>query len=231
MAYTQAMAVRFGWAGLLALAEVASIVGIVGCAAPRLRLEADAEPSGTSYSQAFSRWTREGSVVSLQEFDTTLVVSATLRSRAFQRAYTERYISTYHISDAAEQSRVEKVERELADSGVNFWVRTACHNPKANDLLLSRGRWRVSLLVEPEAAAGHGDPATQPAAQVLELLPDEVTQVTRGEAVEAALFNTQPDIYRRTWHVRFPRLPQKPGKLTLRFAGPDGKTDLVWQLE
>jgi hypothetical protein len=228
------MAVRIGstgrpFAGLLFFAEVASIIGIVGCAAPRLRLDAQTEPPGTSFGSAYTRWTRDGSVVTIKEFDTTLLVSATLRSKAFQRAYTDRYLEVYRINDPTERARIEQVEMALPDNGLNFWVRTASHQGNLNDLTPAKGRWRVALMV----------PAEQPGQPDTEVLPDEVAVVTRGESLETSLFGVPADIYKRTWHVRFPALKPQAGvagagtskKLTLRFAGPDGKTDLVWLVE
>lgn len=224
-----------------------------------MRLDAEAEPPGTSYSSTFARWTRDGSVVSWQELDTTLLVSATLRSRSFQRAYIDRYLKLYRISDPAEQARVEKEELELAGSGVNFWVRSASHNPGWNDLAPQHGRWRITLIDD----QGH------------ESAPELVTAITRTEKLEASLFGQVPDVYKRIWHIKFPPLGtapankpaqatdllipdgQVPGtastqaetrpapvvtqapttesperrKLTLRFAGPEGKTDLEWLVE
>lgn len=222
------MSVQTVAVGLLAFAELASIIGIVGCASPRLRLDANVEPPGTSYKAAYARWTREATAVAWQDLDTTLLVSATLRSRAFQRAYIDRYLHTYSIKDPAERSRIETAEMQLAESGLNFWVRTATHDAKWNDLTPQRGRWRIALLVEPKDT-------------VEEVLPLEVTAVGRGEGLETALFDETPDVYRRIWRLRFPPLPAsatgvgcttgKPCKLILRFVGPVGKTDLVWHLE
>lgn len=231
------MAVRFGSTGFFALClvEVASIISIVGCADPQLRLSADAEPPGTSYRSAYSRWTRDGSVVSLHSFDTMLLVSATLRSRSFQRAYIDRYIKTYKITDPAERARIEKQELDLAESGLNFWVRTASHDSKWNDLTPQRGQWRVALYFDPPS----------PQMAKTEVLPEEITPVSRsqGQILETSLLGEEPDAFRRIWHLRFPPLGQgagsspaatpqdAPRKLTLRFAGPEGKLDLVWRVE
>jgi hypothetical protein len=206
---------------LLMLVPAVGVIAIVGCAAPRLRLDAESEPAGTSFKNVVSRWTRDGSVVSWQELDTTLLVSATLRSRPFQQAYAERYVALYHISDPVERARVAREELQQAESGTNFWVRTASHNYKWNELQPDRGRWRITLVDE----------------QGGELSPDEISPVVRSEAVETALLGQPSDPYRRTWHLRFPRLPPRPSggpsprKLTLRFAGPEGKADLVWLVE
>lgn len=193
-----------------------------------MRLDVNAEPAKSSYTSTFAQWTREGAVVSPSEFDTTLLVKATLRSRAFQQAYAERYLKIYRISDPAERARVEQTEMQLADSGLNFWVRTASHNYKLNDLTPQRGRWRIALLVEPM-------PKTEPGQPTSELMPEELTPVVRNEGIELALFDQELDVFSRVWHLRFPPLPgaaaSGPRKLTLRFAGPDGKTDLIWLVE
>ncbi len=224
------MSVRFGSTGFcdralgqaLAIAQLTSIIGIVGCASPRLRLDAATEPPGTSFHGVYDRWTRDGSVVSWDEMDTTLLVSATLRSRSFQRAYVDRYLKLYRIDDPAERARIEQTEGDVADSGLNFWVRTSCHSVKWNDLNPQRGRWRI-LLIDPEGK---------------EVQAEQISPVGRTEGLELALFDQRPDVYGRLWHVRFPPLspptsgrPAAERKLTLRFSGPNGKTDLVWLVE
>jgi hypothetical protein len=206
---------------VLLLASAVGVIAIVGCAAPRLRLEAESEPPGTSWKRVFDRWTRDGAVVSWQELDTTLVVSATLRSRAFQQAYADRYLTVYQIKDPAERARVARDDLLKTDSGLHFWVRTASHNYKWNELQPDRGRWRITLIDD----------------QGGEQSPDEVSLVIRSEAVETALLGQPSDPYRRTWHLHFPSLPPRrpespaPRPLTLRFAGPEGKADLVWLVE
>jgi hypothetical protein len=216
------MSVRFGSTWFFALAELAGIIGIVGCASPRLRLDVDAEPPGASFRKVRDRWTRDGALTSITEMDTALLVTATLRSPGFQHAYTERYLKLYAIQDPAERSRVTQSEQQLAESGLNFWVRTSTHSDKWNDFRPQHGRWRI-VLVDDQGG---------------EMPAEQITPVVRGEGLEVVLFDERPDVYSHLWHVRFPPpSPQTPGlngkqrKLTLRFAGPAGKTDLVWLLE
>lgn len=201
------------------LAVGAWLLLLSACAAPRLALTADAEPSDASFDKSFERWTRDASVMSLREMDTSLLIYATLRSRAFQRAYTDRYCKVYGIQDPAERARIETAEIPAPDAGLSFWVQTAAHNDRWNDLLPAHGRWRLSLIDE----------------QAGEVAPETVTLVGSTALVEVSMFNHSADPFRKTWHVKFPPLRQVPAgtprKLTLRLTGPEGKTDLVWLVE
>jgi hypothetical protein len=197
----------------------ASLFGLSACAAPRLNLAAEVEPPGTSFNKAYDRWTRDATVMSLREMDTTFLIIATLRSKAFQRTYAERYCNLYGINDPAERARIETAELALADGGIAFWVQTYAHNDRWNDLQPKHNRWRLVLIDELGGEVGS----------------PEVTPVGSEQHIQASLFNRSPDPLRRLWHVKFPPLRPVPGpaprKLTLRLTGPEGKTDLVWQVE
>lgn len=204
---------RFG--GLLAVL----LGGLSACAAPRLNLAAEAEPPGTSFNKAYDRWTRDATVMSLREMDTTFLIIATLRSKAFQRTFADRYCALYGINDPAERARIETAELSLADGGLAFWVQTYAHNDRWNDLLPKHNRWRLVLIDELGGEVGS----------------PEVTPVGSEQHLQASLFNRSPDPLRRLWHVKFPPLRpvsgSAPRKLTLRLTGPEGKTDLVWLVE
>lgn len=195
------------------------LTGLSACAAPRLNLAAEAEPAGTSFTKAYDRWTRDATVMSLREMDTTFLIIATLRSKAFQRVYAERYCNLYGINDPGERARVETAELALADGGIAFWVQTYAHNDRWNDLQPKHNRWRLVLIDELGGEVGS----------------PEVTPVGAEQHIQASLFNRSPDPLRRLWHVKFPPLRPvngpAPRKLTLRLTGPEGKTDLVWQVE
>ncbi|HNN96085.1 MAG TPA: hypothetical protein PKI03_27615 [Pseudomonadota bacterium] len=201
--------------GLLA----AFLCGASGCATPRLNLAAEAEPPGTSFGSAYDRWTRDATVMSLREMDTTFLIVATLRSKAFQRTYAERYCNLYGISDPTERARIETAEQALADGGTSFFIQTYAHNDRWNDLVPKHNRWRLVLIDE------LGGEVSSP----------EVTPVGSEQHIQASLFNRSPDPLRKMWHVKFPPLRPvsgpAPRKLTLRLTGPEGKTDLVWQVE
>ena len=195
------------------------LLGLSACAAPRLNLAAEAEPPGTSFNAAYERWTRDASIVSFRSMDTTFLISATLRSKAFQRTYADRYCSLYGVNDPGERARIETAEQAVADGGVAFWVQTYAHNDRWNDLAPKHSRWRLLLIDELGGEVG----------------PPEISLVGSEGVVELSLFNRPPDPLRKIWHVKFPSLRQvptaSPRKLTLRLTGPEGQTDLVWQVE
>ncbi|MBL9007706.1 MAG: hypothetical protein JNJ46_25845 [Myxococcales bacterium] len=189
------------------------------CAAPRLNLASESEPQGASFNSTYERWTRDASIVSFRNMDTTFLISATLRSKAFQRTYAERYCKLYSINDPAERARIETAEKALAENGVAFWVQTYAHNDRWNDLSPKHSRWRLLLIDEAGGEVG----------------PPEITLVGSDSLVELSLFNRSPDPLRKVWHVKFPALrpvaSATPRKLTLRLTGPEGKADLVWEVE
>lgn len=195
------------------------LLGWSACAAPRLNLAAESEPEGTSFNAAYERWTRDASIVSFRNMDTTFLISATLRSKAFQRTYAERYCKLYGIHDPAERARIETAEKAIAENGVAFWVQTYAHNDRWNDLSAKHSRWRLLLIDEAGGEVG----------------PPEINLVGSDSLVELSLFNRSPDPLRKVWHIKFPPLRpvagSTPRKLTLRLTGPEGKTDLVWQVE
>lgn len=190
----------------------------MACAPTAISLSATAEPEGVSFGQSMERWTREGSIVSPVKFDTTLQVAATLRSPAFQAAYAARYAKLYAIHDAGEQTRVAQAEQDFIKNGVVFRVRLAAHDDRLTNLSQSKDFWRLMLLDDRGAHS----------------TPQEITGLGTREQLDAAIFGEAHSVFSKTWLVRFP-LPSKdsapPRRLTLRVAGPEGKTDLVWQLE
>ncbi len=196
---------------------------LTGCTPPVVSLKSDAEPPKTSFSSTMTRWTREGRVLGIRDFDTMLLVSATLRSRAFQHAYVDRYLDLYRIGDPKEKERITLEEMGIAESGLSFWVRTGSHVDRWNDLLQPHELWRIMLVDE----------------QGVETLPDNVVLVNKRQTVETALFDYQPNTQLKVWQIHFP--PQRSDgqplwgeqtkKIILRFAGAPGHTDLVWALQ
>ena len=207
--------------GLVAAAALATLLGTSGCAPTVVSLAAEAEPAGTRYPKTVDRWTRIKRIISVDDLDTPIVIAATLRSRAFQRAYAEHYLQTYKVNIQLERDKLIERERAVAELGLSFWVRTTFHNYQWNDLR-SQAKWRVVLVDE----AGQETPA-----ESIELvaLKDLTQPVLLGEALDA---------YSKLWLVRFPLLrgdgqqlvPAGARKIILRAAGPVGQTDLTWLL-
>lgn len=197
-----------------------------GCAPPLVSLTSESEPPGTSYRQALDRWSRHGRILSKTEFDTSLVVVATLRSRAFQRAYVGKYLATYGIADPWEKARIEKEQAEQTEHGLSLFVLTRAHAASWNDLRAQSGKWRVSLLDD----------------QGREVQADRIDAMSSRQAVEQNLLSASGesfDVFTKLWSVHFPAsasdgkpFPQPTAhKISLRVAGPLGQTELPWLLQ
>jgi len=194
-----------------------------GCAPPLLSLSSTADPTGTSYGKSLDRWSRHGRIISQTEFDTQLVVTATLRAPAFQRAYIDKYLKTYAIVDSWEKARVEKEQAEQTQHGLALFLLTKTHSASWNDLRLPAGKWRLSLL------DGEGR----------EVQADRVDTLSTRQAVEQTLLGEPTDAFTKLWSVHFPSNASdgqpfpapSTRKISLRVAGPLGQTELLWLLQ
>jgi hypothetical protein len=213
-----ACACRLGRAAHLALLALA----LSSCTS-KVSLREDAEPRA-SFAATSERWTRLGRVMATQqELGTGLLLTVTLRSRAFQRAYSERYAAVFRISDPAERARIEGDALASAGPGLSFWIESAAPSASWNDLRSEPGRWRLALLDD----------------EGRELRPEKIEQIpSRDLQQQLEVLGKPRDPYAKLWLVRFPAqtgdgqpLPRPTSrKIILRVAGPLGQTDLTWAL-
>lgn len=195
----------------------------VGCAPVVVSLTADAEPAGTSYPKTFERYTRVTRIGSVSDLDTPIVIGATLRSPAFQRAYAEHYLQAYKVNIPSERQMILERERAAADHGLSFWVRTTFHNYLWNDLRPTAGKWRLVVVDE----NGMETPA------------EAIDGLAIRDLTVPVLLSEPLDVYSKMWLVRFPTMrsdgqplvPAGARKIILRVAGPVGQTDLTWLLQ
>jgi hypothetical protein len=213
-----ACACRYGRVAPLALL----VLGLSACS-PRVSLREDADPPSSSFASSNERWTRLGRVLSTRELGTALILSATLRSRAFQRAYSGHYAEVYRISDPAERARIEGDALAGAGPGLSFWIESAAPTASWNDLRSEPGKWRLMLLDD----------------EGRELHPEKIEVVPSRELQQQLeVLGRGRDPYSKLWLVRFPAqtgdgqpLPRPTArKIILRVAGPLGQTDLTWAL-
>jgi len=196
--------------------------GATGCAPGPVSLVTDAEPAGTSYGKTLDRWTRVRRANAFAVLDKPVVFTATLRSRAFQRAYAERYLQTFKITTPSERDLIIERERAVTDAGLSFWLRTTFHAYQWNDMRPTAAKWRLVLVDE----AG------------TETLAEAVEPVALKDMNQPLLLGEPLDPYSKLWLVRFPLLradgqpvlPAGAKKIILRAAGPVGQTDLTWLL-
>lgn len=213
---------RFGLLQLLWASSVCA-VALSGCAPEVVNLSSESDPAGTTYSRSLDRWSRVGRIISKTEFDTQLLVVATLRSKAFQRAYVDKYLKTYGIVDRWERTRVEKEQAEQTQGGLALFVRSTTHSSSWNDLRPQASKWRLSLLDD----------------QGREVQADRIEGLTNRQAVEQTLLADQSDPFTKLWSVHFPEkasdgqpFPRDAThKISLRVAGPLGQTELPWLLQ
>lgn len=203
------------WAGLLA-------VLVSGCAQGPISLT-DNTKARVGYEQVLEHHSRTGRVLSKTEFDTDLLVVATLRSKAFQRAFVGRLLTTYAVLDPWEQSRIEKEQTEQTQTGLSLFVLSKTHTASWNELRPQMGKWRLSLRDD----------------QGREVQADKVEGFSSRQTVQLALLGAGQDPFAKLWAVHFPDkasdgqpfpLPSCR-KIRLRVAGPLGQTELSWSLQ
>jgi hypothetical protein len=204
---------------------------LAACGGPALSLAPPQRPpAARDYHMVYERWTRHGRVFNWREMDNMLLVAATLRSVEYQQALGARKAAMYGVAAPAERERLVSAEVQEAQDAVRFFLRTEGHEYKWGDLTPHKALWRIALLL-PDGS---------------ELSPQAVGEVKNRALLEEALFIekllTTSDSLRpfsRLWHITFaPTRPDgqpllQPGlkRLTLRLAGPQGKTDMTWKFK
>ncbi|MDX2055173.1 MAG: hypothetical protein SFV15_22415 [Polyangiaceae bacterium] len=200
---------------LLATAEV-------GCSTPQVRLdEAPREYVADDYTLVLRRWTRSRDLINITELDNLLTATATYESWDFRWAYAVRYAEDYRLTI---DQRTSLLERSLAETrnAHQFYVALYAERFKWNDLTHPEPAWVVRLI---------DDEGT-------ETTPTEIVPVKRPGAIELTYFPyTTP--WRSAFRISFP-IVRADGRPTispaarwfgLRFAGAQGNSDLIWEIE
>jgi hypothetical protein len=170
----------------------------------------------TDYPGVYQRWTRHD--FAEHDVDKALEVWATFKSWDFRESYIEKYAAIYSLSDAS-RTELRQAQREAYQQAFEFHVSAQSANWDWNDLEKASTPWRVTLL----DALGHELPSERIR---IEKLPD---------AYEREFFPSKTP-FSKTYSVRF-IMPApggdfagvRSGSLTLRFASPIGRVDLVWK--
>ncbi len=217
----------FSWLSFSSLSLVA-LAFLAACAPGPVSLERPTAPLfARDYPRLYDRWTREGRILSITDFDTTLLVAATLRSPEFQSAYAARNIDLYQVKNPDQQAEMEKKAADRAGDGIGFVVQLTSHAYNATDLEPSRGLWRVALLDDT------GTEAKTPEIALFRTPHDVAT-----ERYNPDLRTVMAGPLGRIWNIKFPNqrtdgqplLRPELRRLVLRIAGPQGKLDLTWNL-
>jgi hypothetical protein len=198
----------------LALAGCGGGTPTVSLKPPAKHLRAD------DYDGQLGRWTRNEKIINLVRLDTPLRVHATLFSPEFVDAYVAKHEDLFKIS-GRERDKMLRGYAEAFKEYFTFVVFAATTDRKWNDLHKKDSVWRVALVND----------MRQQVAPIMVKRHLNITETTR------VLF-PQVEPFYQMYTLRFPRL-QEDGRplvstgtrsLTLRFAGPLGKTELVWRL-
>lgn len=202
------------------------------CAEQPVSLRPGRPQTARDYQGAFERWTRHGRILDWRELDTVLVVHATLRAPEFLDAFVARYLDAYQIADPAEQTRVAERERSRYP-GPAFLVQVEAHNYNWADLSPLKAQWRIALV---DASGAETVATTVDSVKTRQSIETSLY----GVATAAALFAPDPsNPLSRSYYVAFPAerpggqptLPKDARSITLRIAGPRGKTDLQWNFQ
>lgn len=198
----------------LALAGCGGSAPIVSLNPPAKRLRAD------DYVEQLQRWTRNQKIINLTRLDTPLRVHATFFSPEFVNAYVARHEELFKIPGRERDAMLNGYALAFKEH-FTFVVFAATTDRKWNDLHKKDSIWRVALVNDMRQQVAPTDVKRQLT----------ITETTR------VLF-PQVEPFYLMYTLRFPRL-QEDGRplvgastrsLTLRFAGPLGKTELVWRL-
>ena len=201
---------------------VALVLG--GCATPTVTLtEGPREYVATDYDNVLGRWTRTERLFALSELENYLTATATFESWDFPcwaiRRPLRAGLPAHHRS--AEEAPGEGPRRDAPQAPV---LRRAL-----------RGGAQVQ---RPDQARQRLDRPAHRRHPATETAPQEIVAIKKPNALERSYFpyNTT---YRQAFRIRFPRVASD-GKPTispqakwfgLRFAGAQGNSELVWQLD
>jgi hypothetical protein len=205
----------------LAIAPLVALGVICGCTTEKVYLlEGPREYVPSDYERVLRRWTRSDQLVKLDELDNVLTATATYESWDFRWAYVVRYAEDYRLT--VEQRRA-LLERSLAESRREhqFFLALYAQRHKWSDLTKENPAWIVRLIDDVGS----------------ETVPLEIATIKDPGAIELTYFPyTTP--WRMVYRLHFP-VTRSDGQPTispnatwfgLRFTGPQGHDELVWEI-
>jgi len=208
--------------GALALG-LAMAVG--ACASPTVSLRQGPRAyTAESYDVVLQRWTREGHQYALQGLDDRIAVTATYESWDFRWAYVVRYAQDFRLTTPERQELLQHT-LEAAQQEHEFYVALYTQSRRWGELTRPTSAWRVLLLNDRRE----------------EVAPVAIEPINRPGAVELTYF-PYTTVWRQAFRIRFPKylrsasgaevevIDERVRSFRLRFSGPLGTTDLVWNV-
>jgi hypothetical protein len=198
------------------------VLAISGCAEPSVSLATGPrEYVPGDYTQVLRRWTREESLLRVQELDTKLTVTATFESWDFRWAYVVRYASDYRLTVEQRRELLERTLHETVEDH-EFYVALYGTAWRWTDLSRPTSAWIVRL-IDDEGS---------------ETAPSKMEAIIKPGAIERRYF-PYTTVWRHAFRIRFPS-QTADGRPTiasnarwfgLRFAGAEGNEELRWVIE
>lgn len=194
---------------------------LAGCGAAPVDLrEGPREYVASDYRSVLRKWTRSEQLNTLEAMDNVLTVSSTYESWDFRWAYAVRYADDYRLSIDERKRLLDRTLEETHDS-FHFYVALYAQEWKWGDLTLDEPAWVVRLVDD----------------QGNETPPAAVQAIKRPGAIERTYYPyTSP--WRAAYRITFPKATAAKPSIRagaqwfgLRFAGPQGNTTLVWEVE
>jgi hypothetical protein len=207
---------------LYSCAWIAASLALAGCATQTVSLhEGPREYVATDYESVLSKWTRTEHLIALSELDNFLTATATFESWDFRWAYVVRYVQDYRLTI---EQRKKLLEKTLEETRLRhqFFVAIYGGERKYNDLTKGDSAWIVRLIDD----TGN------------ETAPEDIIAIRSPNALERTYFPYN-SVWRLAFRIRFPRV-MPDGRPTispsakwfgLRFAGAQGNSELIWQVE
>ncbi len=195
------------------------------CASPQVSLRQGPRVyTAESYDAVLQRWTREGHQYQLQGLDDRIAVTATYESWDFRWAYVVRYAQDFRLTTPERQELLQN-SLEAAQQQHEFYVALYTQSRRWGELTRPTSAWRVLLVNDRRE----------------EVAPVAIEPITRPGAVERTYF-PYTTVWRQAFRIRFPKylrsasgaevevIDDRVRSFSLRFSGPLGSTDLVWNI-
>jgi len=200
-------------------------VAVGACASPTVSLRQGPRAyTAESYDAVLQRWTREGHQYALQGLDDRIAVTATYESWDFRWAYVVRYAQDFRLTTPERQELLQHT-LEAAQQEHEFYVALYTQSRRWGELTRPTSAWRVLLLNDRRE----------------EVAPVAIEPINRPGAVELTYF-PYTTVWRQAFRIRFPKylrsasgaevevIDERVRSFRLRFSGPLGTTDLVWNV-
>jgi hypothetical protein len=201
---------------------VAASLFLAGCATQTVSLgEGPREYVATDYENVLRSWTRTEHLIALSDLDNFLTTTATYESWDFRWAYVVRYVQDYRLTIEQRKKLLEKTLEETRQRH-QFFVALYGGERKYNDLTKPNSAWIVRLIDD----TGN------------ETAPEEIAAISKSNALERTYYPYN-SVWRLAFRIRFPRatvdgrptISRKAKWFGLRFAGAQGNSELIWQLD